>query len=298
LPRAGVAAAGLEGPGAGIERSRLGRQLRQLRTERGLRLGDVADRLGVAASTLSRIETGKAPVRAGYLALMLDLYGVTDPAGRQQLAVSARTGRRKGWWAGCNHLLSVSERQYLSLETTAGAVRAYAPALVPDLLQTKDYALAVIKASRPGIRPADARELAAICMRRQDVLHRDGFTFHAVIDEPALHCAVGSAHVLAGQLRHLATCAASPAVTVQVVPMTAPRPVICPAFTLLSFPGDPDVAWTAAISGLVTIRASARAEAASGAFAALARAALPPGESARLISRLSGSTRNAGHAVG
>jgi hypothetical protein len=70
---------------------------------------------------------------------------------------------------------------------------------------------------------------------------------------------------MAGQVRHLAARAASPTVTVQVVPMTTPRPVICPAFTLLSFPGDPDVAWTA--GRLVTIRESTRAEGTSGAFA-------------------------------
>jgi transcriptional regulator with XRE-family HTH domain len=290
LHRAALADPRSEKLGAGIERRRLGGRLRRLRTERGLRLEDVADRLGVAASTLSRMETGRAPVRASYLALLMDLYGVTDPAERQKLADSAREGRRKGWWADCNHLLSVSERQYLSLEATARTVRAYAPALVPDLLQTRDYALAVARASRPGILPVAASELAGIVARRQAVLRRDGFTLHAVIDESALRCAVGSAHVMAGQVRHLQDCAASPAVTVQVVPMTTPRPVICPAFTVLSFPGDPDVACTAGLSEQVTIRDSTRADAMSSTFAALTRAAMPPGESARLIGCLSEST--------
>jgi transcriptional regulator with XRE-family HTH domain len=276
--------------GAGIERRRLGGRLRRLRTEKGLRLDDVAGRLGVAASTLSRMETGRAPVRAGYLALLVDLYGVTDPAEQQHLADSAREGRRKGWWADCNHLLSASERQYLSLETTARAVRCYAPALVPDLLQTRGYALAVARATRPGIQPATASELAGIVVRRQAVLRRDGFTLHAVIDESVLRCPVGSADVMAGQVQHLQACAASPAVTVQVVPMTTPRPVISPAFTVLSFPGDPDVACTAGLSEQVTISDSTRAEARSGTFAALARAAITPGQSARLISRLSDST--------
>jgi transcriptional regulator with XRE-family HTH domain len=289
LERAEVADPVSKGLGAGIERRRLGGRLRGLRTERGLRLDDVAGRLGVAASTLSRMETGRAPVRASYLALLLDLYGVTDPAEQQKLADSAREGRRKGWWADCNHLLSVSERQYLSLETTARVIRAYAPALVPDLLQTRDYALAVVKATRLGIQPATASELAGIVVRRQAVLRRDGFTLHAVIDESVLRCSVGSAHVMAGQVQHLQACAASPAVTVQVVPMTTPRPVIRPAFTVLSFAGDPDVACTAGLSEQVTICDSTRAEAISGIFGALASAALPPGDSARLIGGLSES---------
>jgi transcriptional regulator with XRE-family HTH domain len=257
----------------------------------------VAGRLGVAASTLSRIETGKAPVRASYLALLLDLYGVTDPAERRQLADGAREGRRRDWWVSCNHLLSVGERQYLSLETGAGTLRAYAPVLVPDLLQTTDYALAVIKASRPGIRSVEASELAGIVMRRQALLGRDGFTLHAVIDEPALRCAVGSAHMMAGQVRHLAACAASPAVTVQVIPMSTPRPVICPAFTLLSFPDDPDVACTAGPGGQFRIRESTGADGTSGAFAALARTAMSASDSARLISRLSNGAGNMEHAV-
>jgi transcriptional regulator with XRE-family HTH domain len=61
---------------SGIERRRLGRQLRQFRQDKGLRLEDAANRLGVAASTLSRIETGRAPTRTSYLLLLMDMYGI------------------------------------------------------------------------------------------------------------------------------------------------------------------------------------------------------------------------------
>src|SRR6266700_7046778 len=81
--------------GPAIRRRRLGADLRQLREQRSLRLEEVADQLGVAPSTLSRIETGKAPTRTSYLAVMLDLYGVADPARRRLLMDMAREGQRK-----------------------------------------------------------------------------------------------------------------------------------------------------------------------------------------------------------
>jgi DNA-binding XRE family transcriptional regulator len=91
--------------GPTIRRRRLGTELRRLRESRSLRLQDVASSLGVAASTVSRIETGNAPTRTSYLTVMLELYGVADPADRRALIEMAREGQRKGWWAPSEDLL-------------------------------------------------------------------------------------------------------------------------------------------------------------------------------------------------
>src|ERR1017187_4057503 len=69
--------------GPTVRRRRLGSELRHLREAQSIKLEEVADRLGLAASTLSRIETGKAPTRTAYLSAMLDLYGVQDTVQRQ-----------------------------------------------------------------------------------------------------------------------------------------------------------------------------------------------------------------------
>ena len=82
--------------GPTIRRRRLGADLRRLREERSLRLEDVAARLGVAPSTLSRIETGKAPTRTSYLTLLLDLYEVRDADERRAILESFR----RHWQAG------------------------------------------------------------------------------------------------------------------------------------------------------------------------------------------------------
>jgi transcriptional regulator with XRE-family HTH domain len=279
---------------AGIGRRRLGARLRELRLAQQMSLDEVAGRLGVAASTISRIETGKAPTRLSYLMLLLDMYGVTDAAQVQQLTSLAREGAAKGWWADYNNLLPPPARQYIGLEAAAASIRAYAPALIPDLLQTSGYAAAAAKATRPGIGRSPASRLAAATMRRQEIM-RDGFALHVVIEEAVLRAVVGSAHVMAGQIRQLAALAAEPGVTIQVLVMATPRPVICPPLTVLSFPADPDVACTGNVYALPVLCKQTGIAAARDAFASLARAALPAGESARLIAALPGLIQERDH---
>lgn len=151
-------------------RRRLGRELRRLREARLLRLEDVAGRLGVAPSTLSRIESGKAPTRAGYLALMLDLYDIGDPGQRDRLTDLARQGRRDGWWTDYSDLLPVATRHYLSLEAAATRLHGYSLQTIPGVLQTAGYAAAVCKAAQPGLNPSQITRLVAVTQRRQHIL--------------------------------------------------------------------------------------------------------------------------------
>src|ERR1700683_2094105 len=78
--------------GPTVRRRRLGSELRRLREAQSIKLEEVAEKLGLAPSTLSRIETGKAPTRSAYLNSMLELYGVDDPGQRQVLLEMAREG--------------------------------------------------------------------------------------------------------------------------------------------------------------------------------------------------------------
>src|ERR1700751_4442805 len=91
--------------GPTVRRRRLGTELRRLRDSAGYKLEEVAGLLGVAPSTLSRIETGKAPTKSAYLSHLLELYRVTDPGQRQILVDMAREGHRKGWWAAYDDVL-------------------------------------------------------------------------------------------------------------------------------------------------------------------------------------------------
>ena len=130
--------------GPTVRRRRLGTELRKLRESNGYKLEEVAAQLGVAPSTLSRIETGKAPTKSAYLSQMLETYGVTDSEQRQVLVDMAREGHRKGWWAAYDDVLPSGFDIYVGLEAETAAVRGYEISVVHGLLQIPDYARAVL----------------------------------------------------------------------------------------------------------------------------------------------------------
>ena len=274
-----------------IRRHRLGAELRRLREARSLRIGDVIAELGVAPSTLSRIETGLAPARTSYVSTLLRLYGVTDPAERRRLTDLAREGQRKGWWTYYEQLLPTGAGRYLGLEASASKIRTYAIQIVPGPLQTNDYARAAWQAARPRLNPAKADALAAVTLRRQDGLHAGRHHLHAIIDESALSRVVGSAAIMTAQLNHLRALAARPWVTVQILTLSTPQAVLSAPLTLLSFPGpeDPDMACRSGTDGQIfTTKHAATVTRTRGIFRTLTRAALPPQASAELIATMVG----------
>jgi transcriptional regulator with XRE-family HTH domain len=277
------------GPAGPTARRRtLGTALRQLREERSLRLEDVAHHLGVAPSTLSRIETGKAPTRASYLTLLLALYDVDDPARRSHLADLAREGQRKGWWDDHTDTIPVAARTYYGLESAATAVRCYAPHSIPELLQIRDYALAAARATRPGTEPVTARRLADITACRARHLNPAGL-LHVILDETTLTRPIAQAHVMTRQLAHLRALADTPAVTIQVTRLSAAPVVLAPPFSVLSFggPAEPDVAaYTSPAGHLITSGRPADTATMRSLFTKLSRTAATPAQTRELISEL------------
>src|SRR5580658_2865567 len=157
-----------------VLRRRLGCELRKLREARSLRLEDVAEHLGVAASTLSRIETGKAPARAAYVHPMLDLYDLRDEAQRLDLIETAREGQRRSWWAGQADVLPAGAIEYLGLEAAAGEIFMYCDQSVPGLVQVPGYALAAAQATYPDLDRDQVSRLALVQARRQELLTASG----------------------------------------------------------------------------------------------------------------------------
>jgi DNA-binding XRE family transcriptional regulator len=243
--------------GPTVRRRRLGTDLRRLRESRSLKLEDVAVHLGVAPSTLSRIETGKAPTRTSYLAVMLDLYEVRDPAQRKLLADLAREGQRKGWWAQCEDLLPPGTGNYLGLEAEASVLRAFQTQVVHELAQTQDYARAVIAAGRPDLTIAQVDRLVAVRQLRGEVLRAvDPVQLRLIVDESVLLRAVGPPKLMRAQLEHLTDLASLPAVTIQVLRLdSAERLVLSGSFAILSFadPGDGDVLCAESLRGQVQL---------------------------------------------
>jgi transcriptional regulator with XRE-family HTH domain len=277
-----------------IARRRLGIKLRELREAQSLRLEDVATSLGVAPSTLSRIETGKAPAKRAYLSGMLNLYRINDPKMQRLLERLAREGQGRPWWYAGHDLLPDGAGRYLSLESTASLVHSYSTQTVPALLQTADYAAAVCQAARPSLSRDQVHKLVSITMRRQQMLHDSGASLHAVIDESGLLRSIASADVMAAQIDHLLALAARSSVTVQVTTLAMRVPVLSPAFTVLSFsdPTDDDVAVSYDPGDQVVNSTRRRdADVMLATFATLAQAALSPTDSVSMISDLASKLR-------
>jgi transcriptional regulator with XRE-family HTH domain len=101
--------------------------------------------------------------------------------------------------------------------------RIYEPAVVPGLLQTREYAVAILLTFIDFVRvPEDAEEGAAARLERQRVLTHGDRRFHMVLGEQALHTNVGGIDVMTGQLEHLLAMLKLPRLRLGIIPMDAP----------------------------------------------------------------------------
>jgi transcriptional regulator with XRE-family HTH domain len=276
--------------GPTVRRRRLGTELRKLRESNTYKLEEVAAQLGVAPSTLSRIETGKAPTKSAYLNQMLEMYGVIDPAQRQVLVDMAREGHRKGWWAAYDDVLPSGFDIYVGLEAETAAIRGYEISVVHGLLQTPDYARAVMREMFPRHSVEQIERLVDLRMQRQQRFDDDPpLELWAILDEAVVRRPVGGSAVMREQLEHLLAMAARPELTLQVLPFS------CGAhaghggpFAILEFPDrtDSEVAYVESVAGILYLEKDREVRARTDAFDRLRAAALAPAASADLIAQV------------
>ncbi len=275
--------------GPTVRRRRLGTELRRLRDSSGYKLEEVAAELGVAPSTLSRIETGKAPTKSAYLNQMLEMYGVADAGQRQILVDMAREGHRKGWWAAYDDVLPSGFDIYVGLEAETAAIRSYEISVVPGLLQTADYALAVIREMFPRYTAEQINRLVDLRMARQHRLDdTPPLELWAILDEAVIRRTVGGPAVMRRQLNHLIAEANRPSITMQILPFA------CGAhaghggsFSILEFPerSDSEVGYVESVAGHIYLEKDKEVRTRAESFDRLRAAALSPGASADLISQ-------------
>ena len=278
--------------GPTVRRRRLGTELRRLREAHSLKLEEVADKLGLAASTLSRIETGKAPTRTAYLSAMLDLYSVDDLGQRQILVDMAREGHRKGWWAAWDDVLPTGFDVYVGLEGEAASLRAYESQVVHGLLQTEAYAREVMTTVRRRQTPDLIERLVQLRMQRQEIIvpGRAGpIELWLILDEAVIRRVMGSPELMRAQLNHLADASQWPNVTLQVLSFSSGlHPALNGPFAIIEFPErfDPDVVYTEGVGGQDYLERERDVRARSEAFDLLRAAALSPADSTDLIAAL------------
>ena len=215
--------------------------LRTLRGRVGLTQEQVAQRLGWSLSKMIRVENGKNNITRDDLATLLALYGVTSATELRDLAETARRARRPSW-PQFRDAVSSEFRAYVGLESAASVIRSYEPMLIPGMLQTPEYAQAVIIALSAAGEDTDviARRVDIRRERQRLLTAPDGPRMHYLIDEAAVRRRVGGRAVMAAQLRRLKELAALPNVTVQIVPFGVGEYVsMTTPFIVLEFPdGD------------------------------------------------------------
>ncbi|MEV8437725.1 helix-turn-helix transcriptional regulator [Actinosynnema sp. NPDC051121] len=216
----------------------LGLRLREHRERLGLTAAAVGRTTGIGGTNLSAIESGKRRLTAAKLGDLTDAYELPDDERADLEALRAQTERRE-WWYDHARLYSDDFLRLLGLEAGAEKVFEYAPDLIPGLLQTADYARAVVRAGTPYIRPVDVGPRLETRLARQRRLSGDDpLRLDVVLGEAALRQRVGEPGVMRRQLAHVLEVLdrAGGRVRIRVMPFAAgAHPLLGSALKILSF---------------------------------------------------------------
>jgi len=234
------------------------------------------------------METGRIGARPGDVRELLEIYGVIG-AEADSLVQLARDARRKGWWHAYGRVLPPWFEAYVGLESDAARLHDFQPSVVPGLLQTEDYARAVIRDGPYAGCAEDIDQQVALRMRRQAVLDEPRPPqVQVVLSESVLWVQVGGPAVMRAQLLRLAGLAAGPDLTIQILPLRATAHAQ-PAgpFTMLEFadPADPTVVYLEHLTGSLLLEDVQEVRRYRAMFDHLRAEALGPGPSADLIAR-------------
>jgi transcriptional regulator with XRE-family HTH domain len=224
-----------EGPT--VVRIILGAQLRRLRENRRLSPRDAAKAIRASESKISRIELGKSAIREIDVLDLLTLYGV-DPQEREQFLALAEQANRPGWWHRFSDVTPDWFQSYIGLEESATQIREYEPLFVPGLLQTPQYAAAVLALG--DIPVSELEKHVTLRKERQRRFNEGQLRLWALVDEAALQRPVGSLEILRDQLRYLISLSTKRNLTLQITPLGAGGHAAPGAFTILRF-SDPEM---------------------------------------------------------
>jgi hypothetical protein len=196
----------------------LGAQLRKLRDAAGVSRDDAGYHIRASGSKISRLELGRVSFKERDVADLLDLYGVTGGQ-REQLIQLTHEANATPWWQKYREVVPDWFQVYVGLEEAAALIRIYEVQFVPGLLQTEDYARAVVMQGAPNLSPEEIDSRVAVRLGRQKLFARDNPPrLWAIVDEAALRRPIGGRDVLAGQVNRLIAATAEPSITLQVMP--------------------------------------------------------------------------------
>jgi hypothetical protein len=275
------------GSGPTVLRMLLGGQLRRLREARGITRDAAGYEIRSSDSKISRMELGRVGFKERDVADLLTLYGVTDEQERRSLLELARQANNPGWWHRFGDVSPTWLQAYLGLEPAATLIRTYEVQFVPGLLQTADYARAVILLGHERATPEEIEKRVSLRMERQQLLTRpDPPQLWAVLDEAVLRRPIGGSAVMRGQIAALVEATKLANVTLQVLPFAAGgHSAAGGAFTLLRFPEEdlPDVLYAEQLTSAIYLDKREDLDAYAAALERLAVEAEPPARTLEIL---------------
>ena len=228
----------------------LGARLRRLREAQRISPEQAGYVIRASHSKISRLETGRVSFKDRDIVDLLTLYGVTDEAQREDIRALASRANHPGWWHDYSDMLATWFEDYLGLEEAAAQISTYEAQFVPGLLQTEDYASAVILLEYSN--PKEISRRISLRMARQAILSGpDPTSLWAVLDEAALMRPIGGVRAMRAQLKHLIEMAQQPNVTIQIMPFTSGGHAAAGgSFSVLHFTDDdlPDMVYLEQLS--------------------------------------------------
>jgi transcriptional regulator with XRE-family HTH domain len=246
-----------EAPGGGptVLRILLGSQLRKLREAQGITREAAGYEIRASGSKISRMELGRVSFKERDVADLLTMYGVNDSAERDALIGLARQANNPGWWQHFGDVLPNWFQAYLGLEAAASLIRTYEIQFVPGLLQTPDYARAVIMLGHAGASAEEINRRVDLRLQRQQILTRSGGPqLWAVIDEAVLRRPIGGVDVMRAQIEALIEASKLPGVRLQIIPFLAGGHAAAGGpFAILRFPEPelPDVVYVEQLTSAI-----------------------------------------------
>ncbi|WP_181718992.1 helix-turn-helix domain-containing protein [Nocardia gipuzkoensis] len=225
--------------GSTLPRRQLGHYLRDARTALNLSLEKLAELTDLSSSVLQRLEKGEATrLKVRDIHALCEALELSDQMSKALIGLFLQ-GTAKSWWHEYGTLIPANFDVYVGLETAARRLAVYQPSLVHGLLQTPDYARALIRVGKPTESAAEHDRRVELRTKRQTMITRkyQPLALDVVLHESVLRSAVGGPKVMAPQLHHLAEVGKLPNVTVRILPFMAGAPVGDPVgqFAILEF---------------------------------------------------------------
>lgn len=237
-------------------------------------------------ATLYRIEHARVRPQTRTLRTLLDLYGANEEHQAEMVAL-LRDARQRGWLHAYQNELPEQYTTYIGFEGEARSVWNYESLFIPGLLQTEDYARAVIRAVLPWASRDEVERCVEVRMQRQDILRGDNpLELWGIVDEAALRRQVGDRAVMQAQVGRLLEATELPHVTFQVIPFDAgAHPGMPGSFAFMQF-GEtaiPDVIYIDSMAGDLFLEAEADVRRYRLVFEHLRAVAASPDDSRSLI---------------